>query len=136
MSEMRPPSRTVRSALAVFRRSFQAYVGKDRPAIESILADDFHFTSPLDNRLDRQAYLEICWPNSRTIAAFDEVFASEHGDRACILYEARTTDGQRLRNCEIATVRGEKLVSVEVYFGWGLPHQVPLGQHSAARVQE
>jgi len=29
---------------------------KDRAAIEKIIAEDFHFTSPLDNRLDRETY--------------------------------------------------------------------------------
>ncbi len=34
-------------------RSTEAYVRKDRARIEALLAKDFHFTSPLDNRLDR-----------------------------------------------------------------------------------
>jgi hypothetical protein len=37
--------------------AFRAYVDKDRAALGSILADDFHFTSPLDNRIDRKTYL-------------------------------------------------------------------------------
>jgi hypothetical protein len=35
----------------VARASYLAYVSKDRAAIEALIADDFHFTSPLDNRL-------------------------------------------------------------------------------------
>ena len=31
----------------------QAYVNKDRAAIEALLDDDYHFTSPIDNALDR-----------------------------------------------------------------------------------
>lgn len=50
---------------------YDAYVRKDRQAIESLIADDFHFTSPLDNRLDRRMYLERCWPNSETTARFE-----------------------------------------------------------------
>jgi ketosteroid isomerase-like protein len=115
--------------LEVFRKAFRAYVDKDRQAIEAILADDFHFTSPLDNRLDRASYLEVCWPNSGNAARFDEVFACELAERACIVYEAATKDGKRFRNCEIATVRGGKLVAVEVYFGWNLPHQAAEGTH-------
>ena len=45
------------------RAALQAYVDKDRAAIERLVADDFHFTSPLDNGLDRAAYMRICWPN-------------------------------------------------------------------------
>lgn len=116
--------------LAVFRQSYRAYAEKDRALIESILADDFHFTSPIDNRLDRDAYLAICWPNSDRLARFDEVFACELGDRACIAYEGTSKDGKRFRNCELATVRDGRLVSVEVYFGWSLPHPVAEGTHA------
>ncbi|MEO5883670.1 MAG: nuclear transport factor 2 family protein [Caldimonas sp.] len=116
--------------LAVFRKSYRAYVDKDLAAIESILADDFHFTSPIDNRLDRKTYLRICWPNSQGLERFDEVFACEAGDRACIAYEATAKGGKRFRNCEIATVRDGKLVAVEVYFGWNVPHKLADGSHA------
>jgi ketosteroid isomerase-like protein len=39
--------------VSVTRRGYQAYVEKDRAAIEAVIGDDFHFTSPLDNRIDR-----------------------------------------------------------------------------------
>jgi hypothetical protein len=38
--------------IAIARACYRAYVDKDRPAIEALIAEDFHFTSPLDNRLD------------------------------------------------------------------------------------
>jgi hypothetical protein len=53
---------------AIARAAYEAYVDKDRAAIEALIADDFHFTSPLDNRLDRATYFARCWPNSETIA--------------------------------------------------------------------
>ena len=37
-------------AVAIARATYEAYVTKDRAAIEALLAQDFHFTSPLDNR--------------------------------------------------------------------------------------
>jgi len=55
------------SPVEVTRASYLAYVSKDRAAIEALIADDFHFTSPLDNRLDRATYFERCWPNSQMI---------------------------------------------------------------------
>jgi hypothetical protein len=48
------------SSLAVARVCLQAYVDKDRAAIEVLIADDFHFTSPIDNSLDRETYFELC----------------------------------------------------------------------------
>ena len=59
--------------IAVARASYDAYVRKDRAAIETLIADDFHFTSPLDNRLDRNTYFMRCWPNSQRIRAFDYI---------------------------------------------------------------
>ena len=46
------------SPLAIARACLQAYVDKDRFAIEALIDDDFHFTSPLDNALDRATYFE------------------------------------------------------------------------------
>ena len=50
--------------VAIARAAYEAYVSKDRAAIEALIAPDFHFTSPLDNRIDRATYFARCWPNS------------------------------------------------------------------------
>jgi ketosteroid isomerase-like protein len=39
---------------------FKAYETKDRSALESTLSDDFTFTSPHDDHIDRATYLERC----------------------------------------------------------------------------
>ena len=39
--------------VAIARAAYEAYVAKDRAAIERLITPDFHFTSPLDNRIDR-----------------------------------------------------------------------------------
>ena len=119
------------SALDVARACLDAYVRKDRAAIEALIAADFHFTSPLDNAIDRATYFARCWPNSENFAAFDVVHAVEQGERAFIVYEAQTRKGKRLRNCEVYTVRDGKLIVVEVYFGWDLPHRAPVGGFTA-----
>jgi len=49
----------------------EAYVTNDRAAIEDLLAADYSFTSPLDNKLTREKYFEICWPNSQNMTGFD-----------------------------------------------------------------
>jgi len=117
------------TALTVARACLQAYIDKDRAAIEALLDDDFHFTSPIDNALDRKTYLKVCWPNSEMMARFDYVYEIESGDRAFIVYEAHTSTGDSFRNSEVYTVRNGKLVATEVYFGWNLPHKVPCGTH-------
>ena len=54
----------------IARASYEAYVQKDRAAIEALIADDFHFTSPLDNRINRSTYFARCWPNSQEYQGF------------------------------------------------------------------
>jgi ketosteroid isomerase-like protein len=126
---------TSTSPLAVARACLQAYVAKDRAAIEALLADDFHFTSPIDNALDRATYMKICWPNSAMLARFDSICELERGENAVMVYEAQTSTGKRFRNSELYTVRGGKLVSTEVYFGWDLPHKLPRGTHQHVILQ-
>jgi hypothetical protein len=120
---------TTNTPLAVARACLQAYVDKDRATIEGLLDRDFHFTSPIDNALDRAMYLKICWPNSAAMEGFDEIYALEDGEHAFIVYEGHTSTGKRFRNSEVHTVRNGKLVATEVYFGWDLPHKVPWGTH-------
>lgn len=106
----------------IARASYQAYVDKDRAALEALIAEDFHFSSPLDNRLDRETYFERCWPNSERIRActFKHVIAI--GETVFVTYEGEAIDGKGFRNTEILTIRGGKIIEAEVYFGWSLPH--------------
>jgi len=113
--------------VAIARASYEAYVKKDRAAIEALISEDFHFTSPLDNNIDRATYFERCWPNSEKVASFDFVRLVPHGGEVFVTYEARNKDGGRFRNTEVLTVRGSQIVNVEVYFGWSLPHDAPIG---------
>ncbi len=113
--------------VSIARASYEAYERKDRSGIEALIADDFHFSSPLDNRLDRKTYFERCWPNSQRIAAFDFIHIVRDGERVFVTYEARNVDGARFRNTELLTIRGHQIVEVEVYFGWSIPHPAPAG---------
>jgi ketosteroid isomerase-like protein len=113
--------------ITVARASYAAYVRRDRAAIEALIADDFHFTSPLDNRLDRATYFQRCWPNSQRISSFDYMHLVADGKLVFVTYEGSNVDGGRFRNTEVLTVRGQQVVEVEVYFGWSIPHKAPDG---------
>jgi ketosteroid isomerase-like protein len=113
--------------ISVARSCYDAYVRKDRAAIEELISSDFHFTSPLDNRLDRDAYLQRCWPNSQQIVAFEFINLVTHEDRVFVTYEGSNVDGGRFRNTEILKIRGEQITDAEVYFGWSIPHKASLG---------
>jgi ketosteroid isomerase-like protein len=111
----------------IARASYRAYVDKDRDAIEKLIADDFHFTSPLDNRIDRRTYFERCWPNSEKASEFDFIHVVPDGQRVFVTYEGQWSGGKRFRNTEILTVRDGKIVEAEVYFGWSIPHEAVAG---------
>ena len=113
--------------VAIARAAYDAYVTKDRAAIEDLLSPDFHFTSPRDNRLDRDTYFLRCWPHSEQIARFDFVNLVPDANRVFVTYEGRNRDDRRFRNTEILTIHDHRIVDVEVYFGWSLPHGAPRG---------
>jgi ketosteroid isomerase-like protein len=115
------------SVISTVRRVYEAYGAKDRGAIEAIIDDDFHFTSPLDNRIDRQTYFDRCWKASETIAGFRFINLVGDGDRVFVTDEGRRASGEAFRNTEILTVRDGKIVEAEVYFGWSIPHAAAAG---------
>ena len=113
--------------IAIARSAYESYVKKDRRTIEKLIADDFHFTSPIDNRLDRATYFARCWPNSEWIDGFEFKNLVADGDRVFVTYEGRKATGEKFRNIEIVTVRNGQIVEVEVYFGWSIPHEAKAG---------
>jgi ketosteroid isomerase-like protein len=126
-SQQRKKSDVTQDPVLVARAVYDAYVRKDRKAIESLIADDFHFTSPLDNRIDRKTFFERCWPNSETTASFEfKNLVSDNG-RVFVTYELTKTTGERFCNTEILSTQDGKLSEVEVYFGWMVPHETPIG---------
>ena len=105
---------------SLVRESYRAYQAEDREAVEQLFAADFTFSSPADVGLDRDGYFERCWPNDGRLARFDLVRLVESGAEVIATYEATRTDGTRFRNTEIHRFVGDRIVAVEVYFGWNL----------------
>jgi uncharacterized protein YndB with AHSA1/START domain len=113
--------------VAIARTAYEAYVRKDRATIERVIAENFRFTSPLDNAIDRQTYFARCWPNSEWIKGFDFVNVVPGGEQVFVTYEGHDARGSTFRNTEIVTVREGQIVNVEVYFGWPVPHKAKPG---------
>lgn len=103
-----------------------AYVAEDRALAEALLADDFTFTSPNDHGIDKATYFERCWPNgdSRHQQQVESIIVD--GDRACVTYTCETAEGKSFRNAEFITFRGERIASVNVYFGPAYVDGAPL----------
>ncbi len=102
---------------ATIRSLFAAYMSKDRRIVEDLLADDFTFTSPYDDAIDKATYFERCWPNSERIRehVIEKIFVA--GDEAFVRYLCRTNAGTEFRNTEFFRFAGDNLVEVQVYFG-------------------
>lgn len=111
----------------IARTMYRAFAAKDRTTVEKLLADDFHFTSPLDNRLDRSAFFRRCWPNSARIRGFDFVRVMASGEQVIVTYEGQSTQGGKFRNTEVLSIRAGQIHEAEVYFGWSIPHDAPPG---------
>lgn len=106
-----------RSKADVIRMCFAAYKSKDRKTVEDLLSDDFHFTSPYDDEIDRATYFERCWPNSERFRDVVVERIVEQGDGAYTTYKVVTNDGREFRNTEFMTFDDGRINHVNVYFG-------------------
>lgn len=99
------------------RAYFGAYESENRAVAERLLAEDFTFTSPNDDAIDRATYFERCWPQGD--AARDQTIEKivVEGDKAFVTYTCDTGNGKSFRNTEFFTFAGDRIASVDVYFG-------------------
>jgi ketosteroid isomerase-like protein len=109
---------TGQSTSEIVRKCFSAWETQDRPKLESLLADDFTFTSPNDDdHLNKAQYFKKCWPGSGNIKGFKILNLIEAGNEAFIRYECELKDGKRFRNTEFFRIEDGKIREVDVYFG-------------------
>lgn len=101
----------------LIRNLFAAYLANDRQEVSNKLADDFRFTSPFDDDLDKGAYFERCWRDTGWIARHDIERIFVRGDEAFVTYRCLATDGKSFRNTEFFTFAGDKVRRIDVYFG-------------------
>jgi ketosteroid isomerase-like protein len=100
------------------RRLFTAFQSGDRQVAEELLADDFTFSSPRDDRISKGEYFVRCWPNRDNVRGFEIEQLFEQGNEAFVRYTAeRVSDGVRFRNTEYFRVERGKIKEVDVYFG-------------------
>lgn len=109
-----------KSRIELAKQAYEAYAQADLSMLEPLLAEDYTFFSPQDDGLDRDTYLEVCWPNSKNHKGFEYVRLVEDGDDVIVTYDAERVDGSKFRNTEVITFRGDQMIRTEVYFGWDL----------------
>jgi ketosteroid isomerase-like protein len=106
----------------IIRAIFAAYLANDRQRVERAFTDDFHFTSPYDDNLDKPTYFARCWRDSGWIAShkLERIFVE--GDEAFVTYRCVARDGKSFRNTEFFAFDGDKVKRLDVYFGASYQH--------------
>ncbi|WP_199432243.1 nuclear transport factor 2 family protein [Qaidamihabitans albus] len=106
----------------VVRACFASYLAQDRAAAESLIAEDFVFTSPQDDHIDRAAFFERCFPTAGRLVTQELLHVTPtDGDDVFVLYEYQLRTGERHRNTEVLTVRDGRIVETQVFFGGRVP---------------
>lgn len=102
----------------VVRAIFAGYQTQDRAAAERLIADDFSFTSPQDDHIDRSAYFARCFPTADRFSEQRLLHAMDlDADHVVLAYEYALQTGERYRNTEILAVHDGKVTEIQVFFG-------------------
>ena len=103
----------------IVRKWYAAWEQKDWGPVDSLLADDFTFSSAAgDDHISKSAFKTQCWESQIDfIERFDlqRVFGS--GNEAFVMYVCRTKNGKTFRNVEYLRLKDDKLEAIECYFG-------------------
>jgi ketosteroid isomerase-like protein len=100
------------------RAFFASYLAQDRAAAERLVAEEFVFTSPQDDHIDRAAFFDRCFPTADHFKEHELLAVVPAGDDdVFVLYEYELEDGQRYRNAEVITVRDGEVTESQVFFG-------------------
>jgi ketosteroid isomerase-like protein len=101
----------------IIRAVFAAYLANDRKAVEDALTDDFRFTSPYDDEIDKNTYFPRCWRNTDWIERHELERIFVQGDQAFVTYKCLAKGGKNFRNTEFFSFEGDKIKRIDVYFG-------------------
>ncbi|WP_426129764.1 nuclear transport factor 2 family protein [Pararhizobium sp. PWRC1-1] len=102
---------------ATVRGLFAAYLANRKDEVSDMLTEDFTFSSPRDDHIDKVAYFERCWPQPPAFRAIHIERVSLEDNEALVRYRAEKQDGSAFRNVEVIRFHGDRIASVEVYFG-------------------
>jgi ketosteroid isomerase-like protein len=103
----------------IVRQWYAAWDQKDWGPVDSLLADNFTFSSAAgDDHISKSAFKEQCWKTQiNFIKHFDLERVSTGADDAFVKYLCHTTNGKSFRNVEYLRIKNGKLQSIECYFG-------------------
>ncbi|HEY7486263.1 MAG TPA: nuclear transport factor 2 family protein [Streptosporangiaceae bacterium] len=106
------------SPTSVVDAAFRYYRSQDRAAAFALYADDFSFTSPQDDHLDKATFFERCFPTADHFKEQRQLNVTPADDELVfVYYEYELATGDRYRNVEAITVRDGLIREVQVFFG-------------------
>jgi len=106
------------SNIETVRAMFESYQKQDRQAADRLLAEEFRFTSPQDDHIDKATFLDVCFPTANRMTSQELVYVTPTGqDDVFVMYDYMLRTGERHRNVEVLTVRGGRIVETQVFFG-------------------
>jgi len=102
----------------IVRKYYAAWETKDWHPVDILLADDFTFSSPLDDHISKSDFKAGCWDTQIAyIDRFDLKQVIGTNNEAFVMYVCHTTNGKTFRNVEYFRLRDDKVKAVECYFG-------------------
>src|SRR5260221_12520481 len=104
-----------RNRAATIRALFAAYLTNDRKAVEEAFADDFRFTSPYDDEIDKATYFARCWRVADWIGRHELEKILVEGDEAFVTYKCLAKGGKHCRNAEFFSFAADKVRRIDVY---------------------
>ena len=115
------------SKLNIIRSCFASYKAKDRKLVEDLLTDDFRFTNPYDDAVDKATYFERCWPNSERIRTHILERLFEQGSEAFVTYKCMTA-----RICASASCNAILMLPIALEHCKRWKNRKPKGRYSQA----
>jgi len=106
-----------RDKAEIIRALFAAYLLNDLKTIENAFTDDFRFTSPYDDEIDKATYFERCWqvPDWIELQTLETIMVD--GEAAFVTYRCVAKGGKSFRNTEFFRFEGDRIRRIDVYFG-------------------
>jgi ketosteroid isomerase-like protein len=103
----------------IVRRWYEAWEKKDQDQFETLMADNFTFTSAAgDDHISKRAFKTQCWDTQvNFIDRFDLERVFGNGNEAFVKYLCHTKNGKSFRNVEYFRLRDGKVEAIECYFG-------------------
>lgn len=103
--------------------AFEHYRSRNLDAAWPLYSEDFRFTSPQDDHIDKAAFFERCFPTASRVTRHETIhLTSADAESSFVMYEYELgadteSPGAVHRNVELITVRGGQITEVQVFFG-------------------